>query len=52
MVNTHTIKRGETLTSIARKHNTTVNILAELNNIKNVNLIISGATLQLPVDSK
>ena len=51
MVDTHTIKRGETLTSIARKYNTTVNRLAELNNIKNVNLIISGATLQLPVDS-
>jgi len=51
MGNTHLIKWGETLTSIARKYDTTVKELAKLNNIKNVDLIIAGKTLQLPVDS-
>ena len=42
------VKRGDTLGRIARQNNTTVEELARLNNIKNVNLIRTGATLRLP----
>lgn len=45
---TYTVKRGDTLYSIARKNNTTVSRLAQLNNIKNVNLIRIGQVLRLP----
>lgn len=45
---TYTIKKGDTLTSIAKKHNTTVDALASTNNIKNKNLIYTGNTLQIP----
>lgn len=45
---TYTIKKGDTLTSIAKKHNTTVDALASANNIKNKNLIYTGNTLQIP----
>ena len=44
---TYTIKRGDTLSAIARKHNTTVAALAKLNNIKNVNVINVGQVLKL-----
>jgi len=45
---TYTIKKGDTLTSIAKKHNTTVDALASANNIKNKNLIYAGNTLEIP----
>lgn len=45
---TYTIQKGDTLTSIAKKHNTTVDALASSNNIKNKNLIYAGNTLQIP----
>ena len=41
----YTVKRGDTLGAIAKKYNTTVNNLAKLNNIKNVNLIYVGQKL-------
>ena len=44
----YVIRRGDTLGRIARANHTTVEELARLNNIKNVNLIRAGATLQLP----
>ena len=44
----YVVKRGDTLGRIARQNNTTVEELARLNNIKNVNLIRTGATLRLP----
>ena len=43
----YTVKRGDTLSAIARKHNTTVAALAKLNNIKNVNVINVGQVLKL-----
>jgi peptidoglycan/xylan/chitin deacetylase (PgdA/CDA1 family) len=42
---TYTVKRGDTLYSIARRYNTTVSRLAQVNNIRNVNLIRVGQRL-------
>jgi murein DD-endopeptidase MepM/ murein hydrolase activator NlpD len=44
---TYTVKKGDNLTKIAKANNTTVAKLAELNNIKNVNLIQIGQVLKL-----
>src|SRR5690606_8892985 len=41
-------KAGDTLTKIANKFNTTVKAIADLNNIKNPNLIIVGQKIKLP----
>lgn len=41
----YTIKRGDTLSKIAKMFNTTVAQLVEWNNIKNPNLIITGDTI-------
>ena len=43
------IKRGDTLSEIAKDHNTTVKVLKELNNIANVNKIYAGDTIKIPV---
>lgn len=48
---TYVIKRGDTLTAIAQKYNTTVAELVRLNNISNPNLIITGNTLRIPISS-
>lgn len=45
---TYIIKEGDTLTSIAKAHNSTVDAIAKANNIQNTNLIHVGATLQIP----
>lgn len=42
---THEIKKGETLTSIAKNNNTTVQALVKLNGIKDPNRIKAGASL-------
>ena len=44
---TYTVKKGDTLSAIAKKYNTTVSALAKLNNIPNVNLIYVGQVLKL-----
>lgn len=49
---THTVKKGETLTSIAKRYNTTVNELVKLNKIKNPNVIVVGQVLTLPAADK
>lgn len=46
---TYIIRKGDTLTRIARNHGSTVNELAKLNGIRNKNLIRTGATLKIPV---
>ncbi|MEP6984383.1 MAG: LysM peptidoglycan-binding domain-containing protein [Chloroflexota bacterium] len=43
----YTVKRGDTLGSIAKKFNTTVQALATLNKISNPNLIFAGQVLQI-----
>lgn len=44
----YVVKTGDTLSRIAVRYNTTVKKLAELNGIKNVNLIYAGQRLKLP----
>ncbi len=45
---THTVKKGDTLSAIAKKYKTTVNELVKINGIKNPNLIKVGQTIKLP----
>jgi len=44
---TVTVKRGDTLSSIASRNGTTVSKLVSLNNIKNPNLVYAGSTLRI-----
>jgi flagellum-specific peptidoglycan hydrolase FlgJ len=41
------VQKGDTLTAIAKKYNTTVQQLVKLNNIKNPNLILVGQKLRV-----
>ena len=45
---TYTVKKGDTLTAIAKKYDTTVAKLKSLNNIANANLIKVGQVLKIP----
>lgn len=49
--NTYIVQRGDNLTKIAKKYNTTVNELVRLNKITNKNLIYVGQVLKLPSDA-
>jgi len=44
----HNIRWGDTLSALASRYKTSVSKLAQLNGIKNPNLIIAGRTLRLP----
>ena len=44
---TYTVKRGDTLSAIAKKYGTTVKAIAAENGIKNVNLIYVGQKLKI-----
>ena len=44
---THKVVKGDTLSALAKKYGTTVNAIAKLNNIKNVNLIYVGQVLTI-----
>ncbi len=44
----HTILKGETLYSLAKKYNTTVNELIRINKIKDKDLIIAGHKILIP----
>ncbi len=48
----HTIKRGDTLSSIARKYGTTAGVLRERNNLKRPDLLYVGSKLIIPVEKK
>ena len=45
--NFYTVRRGDTLTSIARKFGVTVNYLVNLNGIRNPNLIYAGQIIRI-----
>lgn len=47
----YVVRKGDTLSGIAFKFNTTINELVELNNIKNPNLIIIGEVLKIPISA-
>lgn len=47
----YTVKKGDTLSAIAKAYKTTVSALADLNKIKNVNLIRIGQRLKIPTAS-
>ncbi|MDF2791847.1 MAG: lyzozyme [Neobacillus sp.] len=49
---TYTVRPGESLSSIAKRFGTTVNALATVNGIKNVNLIRTGQILKLSGSAK
>lgn len=44
----HVVQRGETLSQIARRYNTTVAELQRLNNLADPSLIVAGQVIQLP----
>jgi lysozyme len=46
--NTHTVARGETLTSIAKMHNVTVSDLQKFNHIENDRKLQIGQTIMIP----
>lgn len=50
--NTYVVVKGDNLTNIAKRYNTTVEELMRLNNIKNKNLIYVGQVLKLPNNLK
>jgi len=45
------IRRGDTLSGIARRYGTTVNNILRLNNIQNPNLIFAGTTIIVNVEN-
>lgn len=45
---TYTVKKGDTLTSIAKKFNTTVGELVSSNGLKNPDIIYGGQVLKIP----
>ena len=48
---TYKIKKGDTLSEIAKKYGTTVSTLASLNNIKDVDKIYAGDTIKIPTNN-
>jgi LysM repeat protein len=44
----YTVRRGDTLSSIARRHGTTVKAIVRTNNLKNANYIYAGQRLVIP----
>lgn len=45
---TYTVKKGDTLTAIAKKYKTTVAAIVKANNIKNPDLIYAGQKIKIP----
>ena len=46
--NIYTVQKGDTLSELAIRFNTTINEIAKINNIKNINLIYVGEKLRIP----
>lgn len=51
MATKYTVKKGDTLTSIAKRYNTTVDALVKLNDITNPDYIVIGQVLQVDGES-
>ncbi len=47
----YVVQRGDTLSAIARRYNTTIDAIASLNNIQNPSLIHHGQELKMPYSS-
>ncbi len=47
----HTVKRGETLSSIAKRYNLTSAVLQEVNNLRSSKKLSVGTTLAIPIPS-
>jgi LysM repeat protein len=45
---TYTVRRGDTLSDIARRHGTSVTALARMNRLSDPNLIVTGRRLRVP----
>lgn len=45
---THTVQRGQTLDTIAKRYGTTAGVLKRLNGVKNPRLLRIGQTLYVP----
>jgi uncharacterized protein (DUF2345 family)/LysM repeat protein len=50
--NTYTIRKDDTLSKLAKKYGTTVEVLAHLNNIADPNVIYIGDLIKIPVKAK
>ena len=48
----YTIQRGDTLSEIASRYGTTVNVLANLNGIRNPNRIYAGNIIKVPITTR
>ena len=46
------VKRGDTLSKLAIKYKTTIELIIEFNNIKNKNLIYTGQILKIPYSTQ
>jgi LysM repeat protein len=49
---THEVRKGDTLSSIAKRYRTTVDRLAKANGITDANLIVAGQKLRLPASAR
>jgi soluble lytic murein transglycosylase-like protein len=44
----YTVRRGDTLSDIARRHGTSITALARMNRLSNANFIVAGRSLRVP----
>lgn len=47
-IDVHVVQKGDTLSAIAQRYNTTVKVLAKLNDVKDPDLIYVGQKIKLP----